>query len=164
MEATYVSLFFPTDKNLVWVWLTHTYTRTHSGCGLFEAAYVVADTLTCGDWLKLETKAVLKSSLAPLKVFIFHNTTGARFLSSQHPLHLTLFHDSTFLRFNLVCLGKGFHFFFPAKSLLESRHQRQRKSTESNSNAAENLVHDSHKLDGLSEFVFSLQSLFEVLT
>lgn len=75
------------------------------------AAYVVTDTVTCGDWLGLETKAALKSSLAPLKVFIWRNTTGgARSPSCQAPRRLTLIHNLNFSVWP-VCLWRGSHRF-----------------------------------------------------
>lgn len=97
----------------------------------------MAGTVTCGDWLTLETKAELKNSLAPLKVFIFHNTTGAGSWTASTPtatrLQLTLIHNVTFLCFN-PSMRKHYHCFQVLRCLHCIRpaifkHKRQRKPT-----------------------------------
>lgn len=64
---------------------THTPTMICAFGGDKAAAYAMADSVTCADWLRLETKAAQRNSLAPLKVFILHKTTGADSLNCLHP-------------------------------------------------------------------------------
>lgn len=76
------------DKNMVSVWHTHAHTVTQWICAFWSdkaAAYAVADTVTCGDWLRLETKAGLKNLISTSESLYLPQHNGSRFLNCQHP-------------------------------------------------------------------------------